>query len=77
MDKKKEQICQRLQIILSSTERCKELYAMTYLESQNSIIAYFHGRKIVRIWLDDEYDEFEMIRKIIEALSKEKPYDAG
>ena len=78
MGEKKEEICKLLRAALGKTEQFKEMYAMTYIESQNCIIAYFHGRKIVRIWLDDKYDDFEMIREIINVLAKEDPkYDAG
>ena len=78
MAKRKEEICQLLKAVLCKTDRFKELYAMTYIESQNCVIAYFYGKRIIRIWLDDEYDAFEMIREIINVLTKEtSKYDEG
>lgn len=72
MDKKsgkKENICRSLVEVLKLTDRCRELYAMTYIESQDSVIAYFHGRRIVRVWLDGIHDELEMIREIVNVLN--------
>ncbi len=62
--------------VLKKTDRCKEMYAMTYIESQNCVIAYFYGRRFVRIWLD-KHDDFEMIREIMEVLEKQTEHEVN
>lgn len=67
--KRKENILKALTESLKLTERCRDLYAMTYIASQHIVVAYFYGRKIVRIWLDSD-DNFEMINEVIKVLGK-------
>lgn len=68
--RRREDICRYLVEALKLTDKCKDIYQMAYMESQDSVIAYFNGRKIVRIWLDGEDDEMGMIKKIIDKLYK-------
>ena len=72
--KRKENILRTLTDSLKNTERCRNLYSMSFIEQQNCVIAFFRGAKIVRVWLKND-DDFEMICEIIEVLRSRNDYE--